>query len=169
MEIRIGLSDTLRNEFQELDEIIYDGFHYLLPLDHDTKVFGGRKSVRKSAMQRMLRFYDQRFAHNTNFLFYMFSQEMRHDACLEVAKVKDSQCMQEFRKIINEATFQQELQYAIDHPKSTQAKDTTRTKRAVITGCVDSCVSLCEREMSSQMWIHFLSHTTSVQFSPPFV
>ena len=115
------------------------------------KVFGGCKSVRKSLMQRMLRFYDQRFAHNTNFLFYMFSQEMRHDACREVAKVNSSARMGRFREIINEATFERRLQYAIDHPESTQATDTARLKRAVINGSVDSCVLIGGREASSQM------------------
>ena len=151
MEIKVRLSNTLRNEFTELDRIIYDGFHCLFPLGHDTKVFGGCKSVRKSAMQRMLRFYDQRFAHNTNFLFYMFSQEMRHDACREVAKVKSCARMGRFREIINEATFERLLQYAIDHPESTQATDTARLKRAVINGSVDSCVLIGGREASSQM------------------
>ena len=140
MEIKVRLSNTLMNEFQELDRIIYDGFHCLFPLGHDINVFGGCKSVRKSAMQRMLRFYDQRFAHNTNFLFYMFSQEMRHDACREVAKVKSSAKMGRFREIINEATFERRLQYAIDHPESIQATETARLKRAVINGefmCID--------------------------------
>ena len=44
-------------------------------------------------MQRLLRCYDQRFAHDRNFLFYNFSQEMRHDASREVARVKDSEHM----------------------------------------------------------------------------
>jgi hypothetical protein len=159
MEIKAGLSwKTLRNEFRELDRIIYDGFRCLYPLGHDTKVFGGCKSVRKSAMQRMLRFYDQRFAHNTNFLFYMFSQEMRHDACREVAKVKSSARMERFREIINEATFERRLEYAIKHPESTQAIDTARLKRAVINGSANSCALICEREVSSQMQSHFVKH-----------
>lgn len=82
----------------------------------------------------MLRFYDQRFAQNTNFLFYMFSQEMRHDACREVAKVKSSEHMKRLKEIINEADFERRLQYAIDHPKSPQANDTVRFKRATTNG-----------------------------------
>ena len=100
---------------------------YLLPLGADRKIFGGevaRKSVRKSSMQRLLRCYDQRFAHDRNFLFYNFSQEMRHDASREVARVKDSEHMQRFKVILNEPDFEQRLRYAIKHPGSDIEKET---------------------------------------------
>lgn len=99
---------------------------YLFPLGPDTKVFGGSKSVSKSLMQRMLRFYDQRFAQDTNFLWYMFSQEMRHDASREAAKFKSSAQMKRFEEIINATGFKQRLQYAIDHPESSDAEVAVR-------------------------------------------
>ncbi len=88
----------------------------------------------------MLRFYDQRFAHDSNFLFYNFSQEMRHDACREVARVKDTKHMQKFKEILNQPDLEQRLRYAIKHPGSDLEKETVRFNRARATD-LGECVS----------------------------
>ena len=112
---------------------------YLLPLGADRKIFGGevaRKSVRKSSMQRLLRCYDQRFAQNSDFLFYLFNQEMRHEASREAGRIKSSANIQRLGKLINEPGFKKRLQYANDHPESDQAEEAVRFTRATTNGRV---------------------------------
>ena len=101
---------------------MYGGFHYMFPLGRDKKVFGGSGTVRASLLRRMMRFYDPRFAQNTSFLYLVFSQAMRHDATQQVARLKDGAHMQRFKAIINEPSFDEQMDYAIVHPESDEAK-----------------------------------------------
>jgi hypothetical protein len=85
-------------------------------------------------MQRMLRFYDQRFAQNSDFLFYLFNQEMRHEASREAGRIKSSANIQRLGKLINEPGFKKRLQYANDHPESDQFEEAVRFTRATTNG-----------------------------------
>ena len=116
---------------------------FLYPLGHNTEIFekkskktGLLHSVRQTSMQRMLRFYDQRFAQNSDFLFYLFNQEMRHEASREAGRIKSSANIQRLGKLINEPGFKKRLQYANDHPESDQFEEAVRFTRATTNGRV---------------------------------
>ena len=114
----------LVNDYSENHALLSLGFPYLFPFGITQGVMG-TGAVSESLRETWLSFYDQRFAQDANFIFFMFDQLQRHANNKAVAyKIKyGGEREQNFVKIVNDEKFSQSLRTALCDPKSSAMKD----------------------------------------------
>jgi metallo-beta-lactamase class B len=80
-------------------------------------------------------FHDGRFAHDTNFVFHLFDQIMRHSVAKEISIKFSSNTkrIEEVQKLINDNQFEKVLNDAIKHPKNPDSIKTFKKVMNLIT------------------------------------
>ena len=91
--------------------------------DLDKTQLQGCAGLKNVIVERLLTFYDPRFAESSSFIFYMFSQKMRHTAAQQsTLKFRGRHHAETLTKLMQKDDFDDQLEYAIKHQKSKQAK-----------------------------------------------
>ena len=120
LKIRLR-TGSLKNEFLENSEIFAESFPWLFTLGNVIRNFN---PCNKNLMNYLLNFYDCRFAHDMDFVFYCFNQKQRWNAVISVGiRVKSNpQSILAFKRIIEEENFDKDLETAMKDHQSLEAR-----------------------------------------------
>ena len=121
LEIR-EIDATPLNEFENMDLILYGCFPTLF-------LFGdglnNSKSVSDKLARHLLLYHDNRFAHNIQFIFYLFNAKMRHIAISNTSLyVKNNpKAVREISTLIMSTDLLSKVKEAKNNPEGKDAKD----------------------------------------------
>ena len=132
-KIKKTIHAELINEYTQNHRLLSAGFPYLFPFGLSKDVMG-TATIPKIMRETWMLFYDHRFAEELHLIFLLFDQQRRHDNNAAVAyKIKTAGTReQQFIKIVNDEDFLQNVQTAINEPKSKMSTNIKQTIEPLI-------------------------------------
>jgi hypothetical protein len=117
--IEVKESKNVWNDIESIVEICYLTFPSLFVLGTGLP----KKPLNTNSMNHLLKFYDQRFATDMEFIFYLFNVKMRHEAIMKTSLYIKSnpQAIQAISEFLADPEMITKLRKAKDNPKSKEA------------------------------------------------
>ena len=132
--INATTSDDLPDEFHDNPETISRTFPHMFPFGVTKTNIGGTAAIKGRVMEQLLKFYDNRFSTNPEFIFQMSDILKRHQVASKLSrrfKGNDTMAIK-LQELLNTDDFDLRLKAAIKNP-STRLSQQLFNKLTVLT------------------------------------